>query len=66
MKVYIVVKYTDREVIDPTTGEETYITETEIVSVHSAKADANFNRTYLKRADEDVSVMYDYQEYDMD
>ena len=27
---------------------------------------ANFNRTYLKRADEDVSVMYDYQEYDMD
>ena len=66
MKVYIVVKYTDREVIDPTTGEETYITETEIVSVHSTKADANFNRTYLKRADEDVSVMYDYREYDMD
>ena len=66
MKVYIVVKYTDREVIDPTTGEETYITETEIVSVHSTKADANFNRTYLKRADEDVGVMYDYQEYDMD
>ena len=66
MKVYIVVKYTDWEVIDPTTGEETYITETEIVSVHSTKADANFNRTYLKRADEEDNVAYDYQEHDMD
>ena len=66
MKVYVVVKYTDREVIDPTTGEETYITETEIVSVHSTKADANFNRVCLTQENKEDNVAYDYQEHDMD
>ena len=66
MKVYVVVKYTDVEVIDPATGEDTYITETSIVSVHSKKSDANFERVYLTRENKEDNVVYAFEEHELD
>ena len=48
MKIYILVEHTDLEVISPTTGEETYITETVVLEAFSDYLDAKSQRYWLK------------------
>ena len=48
MKIYILVEHTDLEVISPTTGEETYVTETVVLESFSDYLDAKSQRDWLK------------------
>ena len=48
MKIYILVEQTDLEVISPTTGEETRVTETVVLEAFSDYLDAKSQRDWLK------------------
>lgn len=62
MKIYVVVKYTDVETIDPMTGElEVYITQTELIEAYGNSQDANFERGYLNRTNDRNDVVYDVE-----
>lgn len=62
MKIYVVVKHTDVETIDPSTGEvEVYITQTELLEAYGNAQDANFERGYLNRTNDQDDVVYDVE-----
>ena len=48
MEIYILVEHIDLEVISPTTGEETYVTETVVLEAFSYYLDAKSQRDWLK------------------
>lgn len=59
MKIYIVVKHTEEEVVRMDGGSE-YVTETEILEAYGNKQDANFEARYLSRqlSYKDDNVVY--------
>lgn len=66
MKIYVVVKYTDVETIDPSTGEsEVYITQTELLEAYGNAQDAKFERGYLNRTNDKDNVVYDVEEIEL-
>lgn len=65
MNVYVVVEYKDVDAINPTNGEETYITETKIMSVFSSKQDANFECKELNNSRTENNILYSIENYDM-
>lgn len=48
MKIYILVEHTDLELISPTTGEDTCVTETIVLEAFSDYLDAKSQRDWLK------------------
>ena len=48
MKIYVLVEQTDLEVISPTTGDDTYVTETVVLEAFSDYLDAKSQRDWLK------------------
>ena len=48
MKIYVLVEHTDLEVISPTTGDDTYVTETVVFEAFSDYLDAKSQRDWLK------------------
>lgn len=48
MEIYILVEHTDLELISPTTGEETCVTETIVLEAFSDYLDAKSQRDWLK------------------
>ena len=48
MKIYVLVEYADLEVISPTTGEDTCVTETVVLEAFSDYLDAKSQRDWLK------------------
>lgn len=66
MKIFIVVKYKDIEVLN-TEGDPDYVTETEIIEAYGNKQDANFEANYLnqQRSDEEENILYDVIEKEL-
>ena len=66
MKIYVVVKYTDVEVLN-VFGDTEYITETELVEAYGTKQDANFECKYLNesRTALEDNILYDLQELEL-
>ena len=60
MKIFVVVRYKDVEVLN-TEGDTDYVTETEIIEAYSTKQDANFEAKWLnnQRSDEEDNILYD-------
>ena len=48
MKIYVLVEQTDLVVISPTTGDDTYVTETVVLEAFSDYLDAKSQRDWLK------------------
>ena len=48
MKIFVIVEYTDLEVISPTTGKDTCVTETVVLEAFSDYLDAKSQRDWLK------------------
>ena len=48
MKIYVLVEQTDLEVVSPTTGDDTYVTETVVLDAFSDYLDAKSQRDWLK------------------
>ena len=48
MKIYVLVEHTDLEVISPTTGKDTCVTETVVLEAFSDYLDAKSQRDWLK------------------
>ena len=59
MKIYVVVKYEDIEVIDPLTGEDSEVTTTEILNAYGSLQDAKFEAKYLKADNKLDNIAYD-------
>ena len=66
MKIFIVVKHTDVEVLGMC-GHSEYVTETEILEAYGNKQDANFEAGYLnrQRSSEVDNVVYDVIETEL-
>lgn len=66
MKIFIVVKYKDVEVLN-TEGDTDYVTETEIIEAYGTKQDANFECKYLndKRTSDEENILYDVVETEL-
>ena len=66
MKIFIVVKYKDIEVLN-TEGDPDYVTETEIIEAYGTKQDANFEAKYLnnQHSDEEDNILYDVIETEL-
>ena len=48
MKIFVVVRYKDIEVLN-TDGGTDYVTETEIIEAYGTKQEANFEAKYLSK-----------------
>ena len=59
MKIYVVVKYTDTEVMTRFDSHGHSITETEIICAYSSQQDANIERSHLNRANKEDNIIYD-------
>lgn len=66
MKIFIVVKHKDTEVLN-TEGDTDYVTETEIIEAYGNKQDANFEANYLnrQRSAEEDNILYDVIETEL-
>lgn len=66
MKIFIVVKYKDIEVLN-TEGDTDYVTETEIIEAYGNKQDANFEANYLnqQRSTLEDNILYDVIETEL-
>ena len=66
MKIFVVVRYKDIEVLN-TEGDTDYVTETEIIEAYGTKQDANFEAKWLndQRSDEEDNILYDVIETEL-
>lgn len=66
MKIFIVVKYKDTELLNMY-GDSEYITETEIIEAYGNKQDANFEANYLnqQRSALEDNILYDVIETEL-
>lgn len=66
MKIFIVVKHKDTEVLN-TEGDTDYVTQTEIIEAYANKQDANFESNYLnrQRSAEEDNILYDVIETEL-
>ena len=66
MKIFVVVRYKDVEVLN-TEGDTDYVTETEIIEAYGTKQDAKFEAKYLskQRSDEEYNIQYDVIETEL-
>ena len=66
MKIFIVVRYEDVEVLN-TEGDTDYVTETEIIEAYGNKQDANFEAKCLnnQRSDLEDNILYDVIETEL-
>ena len=66
MKIFVVVRYKDIEVLN-TEGDTEYVTETEMIEAYSTKQDANFERKYLndRRTSKEDNILYDVVELEL-
>lgn len=66
MKIFIVVKYEDIEVLN-TEGDTEYVTETEIIEAYGNKQDANFEANHLnqQRSALEDNILYDVIETEL-
>ena len=66
MKIFVVVRYKDIEVLN-TEGDTDYVTETEIIEAYGTNQDANFEAKWLnnQRSDEEYNILYDVIETEL-
>mgnify|MGYP003443327753 CR=1 FL=1 len=65
MKIFIVVKRTDVEVLFGMCYDTDYVTETEILKAYGNKQDANFEARYLNQANKQDNILYDVIETEL-
>ena len=66
MKIFVVVRYKDIEVLN-TEGDTEYVTETEMIEAYSTKQDANFECKYLneRRTSKEDNILYGVVELEL-
>ena len=66
MKIFVVVRYKDIEVLN-TDGDTDYVTETEIIEAYGTKQGAKFEAKYLgkQRSDLEDNIRYDVIETEL-
>ena len=66
MKIFVVVRYKDIEVLN-TDGDTDYVTETEIIEAYGTKQGAKFEAKWLnnQRSDEEYNILYDVIETEL-